>query len=289
MLSFLKRRIQGHMLHDVGSAFSAGASIIGSGMQSDSADDAAKASAAAAAQMRNDLKWYRSAGKQSINKLQDLLGIRAEPVKPKWEDYNGDKAAYDFWMDRYNKDLADYNAVKGSSDWGSLLRGFTGEDLQNEPGYQFGLDQGMQALDRGAAARGNYLSGAALKAGQRYAQDYAGTKFNDAFNRDSSTKSRVAGFLSGVASLGQNAAAQSGNAAMQNGAMQGNYAIQQGNALSAGLMGVGNAYQNYQNNQFQNNLLSSLNNNPAYSSGAGNSGGWNMGNWGWSNGSDSWG
>lgn len=207
MLSYLKRQVLRHVPLDVGAAIGGVASLAGASMQSDAADEAAKASAAATAQMRNDLKWYRSAGKQGVNRLQDLLGIRAEPVKPKWEDFNGDKAAYDFWMDRYNKDLSDYNAVKGSGEWGSLLREFTGEDVATDPGYQFGLDQGMQALDRGASARGNYLSGAALKAGQRYAQDYAGTKFNEAFNRDASTKSRVAGFLTNVANMGQNAAA----------------------------------------------------------------------------------
>lgn len=60
---------------------------------------------------------------------------------------------------------------------------FTGKDLASEPGYQFGLNQGTQGIERGQAARGNFLSGAAMKELTRFNEDYAGTKFGDAFNR----------------------------------------------------------------------------------------------------------
>jgi hypothetical protein len=64
---------------------------------------------------------------------------------------------------------------------------FTGKDLASEPGYQFGLNQGTQGIERGQAARGNFLSGAAMKELTRFNEDYAGTKFNEGFNRASST------------------------------------------------------------------------------------------------------
>lgn len=51
---------------------------------------------------------------------------------------------------------------------------------------------------------------------------------------------------------------------MQNGMNQGNYAIQQGNALSAGLVGASNAYTGYQDRKWQQNMLSSWNNNRIY-------------------------
>lgn len=104
------------------------------------------------------------------------------------------------------------NPESQGQEFGSLLRNFTGEDLQDEPGYKFGLDQGMQALDRRLASGGNYFSGAALKGAQRFGQDYAGTKFGEAFNRDSANKTRTYNFLSGTMGVGQNAAAQTGNA-----------------------------------------------------------------------------
>ncbi len=60
---------------------------------------------------------------------------------------------------------------------------FTPTDLQNDPGYQFQLQQGEQALARNQAARGNYFSGEALKAAQDYGQGLAGTTFDAANNR----------------------------------------------------------------------------------------------------------
>lgn len=288
MLSYLKRRIQGHMLHDVGSAFSAGASIIGAGMQSDSADSAADAQAAMYNRTRADLSPYRSVGTVASNKLLELLGLSYAPAPIDKSKYQGDPDGYKNALAGYNRKLEQYNTSLASPEFGSLMSKFTGEDLADEPGYQFGMDQGMQALDRGAAARGNYLSGAALKAGQRYAQDYAGTKFNDAYQRDNNNKNRAFNWLAGLTNVGQNSAAQQASANQQNATAQGNLAIQQGNAMSAGLVGAANAYTGYQDRQFQNNLLSSLNNNQSYSAPSGG-GGWNMGNWGWSNGSDSWG
>jgi hypothetical protein len=50
------------------------------------------------------------------------------------------------------------------------------------PGYQFGMQQGTQALERGAAARGRQLSGAQLNALQRYGQNYAGTQLQNYLN-----------------------------------------------------------------------------------------------------------
>jgi hypothetical protein len=64
---------------------------------------------------------------------------------------------------------------------------FEGKDLQNDPGYQFALKQGMDALSRSAAAGGTNLSGGMMKGLGQYATDYAGTKFNDAYNRSANT------------------------------------------------------------------------------------------------------
>lgn len=60
---------------------------------------------------------------------------------------------------------------------------FDPSTVQMDPGYQFGLDQGQQAIANSAAARGMGLSGATLKAANRFGTDYATTKYNDAYNR----------------------------------------------------------------------------------------------------------
>lgn len=133
------------------------------------------------------------------------------------------------------------NAASSDPAYGSLARAFTGESLQNDPGYQFGLNQGYQALDRRAAAGGNYFSGAALKAANRYGNDYAGTKFNEAFGRDQTNKNSIFSMLSGVSGQGQNAAAMTGTMGANAVNNAGNYMTQGANASAAGTVGAANA------------------------------------------------
>jgi hypothetical protein len=71
------------------------------------------------------------------------------------------------------------------------------KQLTSDPGYSFGINQGVRALDSSASARGGVLSGGAMKALTRYGQDYAGTKLNESFNR-----------LSTIAGLGTTANGQ---------------------------------------------------------------------------------
>jgi hypothetical protein len=113
---------------------------------------------------------------------------------------------------------------------------FTGADLQNEPGYKFGLDQGMKGLTNSAAARGGLLSGAALKAASQYNQDYAGTKYDAAFGRDAINKNRLAT----LAGVGQTAASNSASSSMQLGGNVGSTINSTGNALAQNAQGVGN-------------------------------------------------
>ena len=52
--------------------------------------------------------------------------------------------------------------------------------LEMDPGYGFRLGEGLKALERMQASRGNFLSGGALKAGQRFAQDTASQEYGNA-------------------------------------------------------------------------------------------------------------
>lgn len=71
------------------------------------------------------------------------------------------------------------------------LLGLQGADAQNEaygqfrtdPGYQFQLDQGIGAIDKSAAARGNLNSGATLKALQQYGQGMADQSYGNYLQR----------------------------------------------------------------------------------------------------------
>jgi hypothetical protein len=68
--------------------------------------------------------------------------------------------------------------------------------FQQSPGYQWQLDQGLRAVDAGAAAKGMLRSGATLKAEQTFGQGLADTDFSDYYAR-----------LMGLSTLGQNSAA----------------------------------------------------------------------------------
>jgi hypothetical protein len=103
--------------------------------------------------------------------------------------------------------------------------------LEMDPGYGFRLGEGLKALERMQASRGNFLSGGALKAGQRFAQDTASQEYGNAYNR-----------LANIAGLGQTVGGQLGTAASGFGTSAGNIMGQEANALAAGRMGRASAY-----------------------------------------------
>lgn len=135
---------------------------------------------------------FISGGTQASFKLQNLLGLRHDqPLDEYWN-----QAA---------PDPSKLRAVDDSN-YGSLLKEFTGEDLENEPGYQFRLDEGNKAINSNLASRGSYFSGAAMKALDKYNSDYASTEYQNAFNRDTTNKNTIYSMLSGTANAGQGAA-----------------------------------------------------------------------------------
>jgi len=120
-----------------------------------------------------------------------------------------------------------------------------------DPSYSFRFQEGLKALDRQAAARGGLISGGALKAAQRYGQEFASNEFGNAYNR-----------LASRAGFGQTASTNMGGAAGQFGANAGNLMTGAGAARASGYVGGANAltsglgqYMNYTQNQ---NLMNRL-------------------------------
>lgn len=124
----------------------------------------------------------------------------------------------------------------------------TADEARATPGYQFTLDQGMRATDAGAAARGGVLSGGAVKAESQYASGLADSTYNDVYNRSLSgyqanlaKQAQEFSQLYQPASLGENAAAQSGNTAQQVAGNVGTLMTNVGNAQAQGTIGAANA------------------------------------------------
>jgi hypothetical protein len=59
----------------------------------------------------------------------------------------------------------------------------TAADVGNDPGYQFRVKEGQDALERSAAAKGTLLTGGTLKDLESYAQDLASTEYDKMYDR----------------------------------------------------------------------------------------------------------
>ena len=140
-------------------------------------------------------------------------------------------------------------------------------DQNTDPGYGFRFSEGMKGLERGAAARGGLLSGAALKGITRYGQDMGSQEYQNAFNRyttgfnaNTGERNQLYNRLAGVAGTGQNAvgsvtaqganmANNIGNAYMTNAANTGNAAMAAAGIRNSAYGGaanmLGRVYGNY--------------------------------------------
>jgi hypothetical protein len=118
---------------------------------------------------------------------------------------------------------------------------FTPEMFKTDPGYAFRMSEGMKALDRSAAARGNLLSGATLKGIQRYGQDLASQEFQNAFNRFQVQRTGTLNPYASLAGVAQSGANTLGSQAGQYGANVSNILGAYGSAAQGNIIGSGNA------------------------------------------------
>ena len=128
-------------------------------------------------------------------------------------------------------------------------RDFSVSDFQQDPGYQFRMDEANKALERSSAARGGLTSGRFMKELMRQNQGMASEEYNNAYNRFNADRDRRFNRLSSIAGVGQTAnsqIAQAGqnyaNAYSNNiqGAANANAAVEMGRASQlAGLVGQG--------------------------------------------------
>ena len=152
-------------------------------------------------------------------------------------------------------------------DYGKYARDFSMQDFQEDPGYAFRLSEGLKALDRQAAARGGLISGAALKASQRYGQDMASQEYGNAFNRYQVNRSNQLNPLMSITGYGQlatntlggygsqyatgaantmsTAAANQANALGAAGQARASGYVGQANALTGALGGLANTASDY--------------------------------------------
>lgn len=171
-------------------------------------------------QTREDYAPFRQGGLNALSALQYELGVGSNPgtITRGPDGYMAGGKAFKSISQGRN-----YLRGQGLSDY----KGFTGT-----PGYQFQLDEGAQAVDRSAAARGGLFSGATMKASQRFGQGVAAQEYGNYLAR-----------LGGLAGAGSSATAGTAAAGASSASQQGNALMQAGNARASGYQAIGQGVQ----------------------------------------------
>lgn len=119
----------------------------------------------------------------------------------------------------------------------------TSAEVMEDPGYQFGLDQGQRAITQRIAAGGGRVSGQAIKAAGRFGTDYASTGYGAAYQRKQDRLNRLAA----IAGVGQTATGQTAQAGQFATGNIGNALSNQGQATAASQLYRGNIWANTTN------------------------------------------
>lgn len=238
-----------------GSALSAGSSLLGSGKSSSASKSAAQESLAATEMsIQNEQNMYGAA--QTALAPYNAVGQWAEPLAqniaaegPAGGQYLNQSQQYLTQGAGYQQQAANYLQQAAGMRPPSTV---TEKWLQQTPGYQFQLQQGLEQTQAAAAARGLGVSGASLKGAATYATGVADSNYQNQFNNaqtawqdvlNQSTQAENLGSQSGsfaatalgqsqqsqamqqqtynqymnMANLGENAAAMTGQAATTTG------------------------------------------------------------------------
>lgn len=189
---------------------------------------------------RGDLLPYNMAGQGALSRLTRITGADGGPVPimPTVPDIKMDQAT-----------------------------------LEQTPGYQFNLEQGLRAVQNSAAARGLGVSGAAMKGAATYATGLADSTYQNQFNNavvnsqnkfqnETTNQTNDYNRLMGVATLGESSAAQTGALGTQVASNIGNSLTGAGNANAAASIAsgaaIGNGASGAANSVSQAYLLNSL-------------------------------
>jgi hypothetical protein len=221
--------------------------------QARSADKATQLQREMFEQTRADQAPFQLGGYSANNALLALAGLpqvtsanidqflgtdtSAVPAKPLVADPGG------FWggiASRIAQPQQSPQATFGSY----RLPTFSGTAMQQlaaDPGYQFRMQQGQQALERSAAARGGLMSGRALKDTAAYSQDLASQEFGSRWNRLAGLTGAGQTATTNVGNYGQNFANQAGQNIQNAGNARASGYINQANAIGGGLNQLGQA------------------------------------------------
>jgi hypothetical protein len=190
---------------------------------------------------------YRGYGYTALNQLGGLLGGQTPMY-----DANG-------------KPVLDANGQPMmQSGSGYLTRQFGAEDLKTNlaPNYEFMLKEGQRAARQRLNAGGS--GGSDIDRGiARFAEDYAGNAYQQAFTNFSNQRKDIYNTLAGIAGIGQQGQTATNQAAQTYGTNASNLITGAGAAQAAGQVGAANAYGGALSNLGGMSYLNSLTRTPA--------------------------
>jgi hypothetical protein len=138
------------------SAIQAGAAKKAAKTQAEAADQATQLQREMYEQQREDIAPWREAGMRALPQLEQM--IAQGPGAP-------------------------FRAPPGLDPRRFQFTAPTADTLRLDPGFQFRLKTGMQALEGTAAARGGLLSGGAMRGAMQLGQDLGSQEYGNAYNR----------------------------------------------------------------------------------------------------------
>jgi hypothetical protein len=214
--------------------------------QAESADESTQLQREMYQQQREDIAPWRQAGMRALPQLEEM--IAQGPGAP-------------------------FRAPPGLDPRRFQFTAPTADTLRLDPGFQFRLKTGMEALEGTAAQRGGLLSGGAMRAAMALGQDMGSQEYGNAYNRALGENQLGYGRaltqnqdqynralqqwqlgqglntaqynrLSALAGVGQQSTQYLGQLGGQYAQTAGDIALQRGSALSAGQIAQGNAWGN---------------------------------------------
>lgn len=192
----------------------------------------------------------------SQNAANTQAGAAQNAADAQMQQYNQTRADLAPWRQAGATALGQLGQLTANG--GDLNRNFSMADFQADPGYAFRMQQGLQAIQGSAAARGGLLSGGVLKDLSGYSQGLASQEYGNAFNRFETQNQDRYNRLAGLAGLGQSATSATGQFGANAAANYGNYLTQGANAQAAGYIGGANALNSGVSNWMDYNYLQAL-------------------------------
>ena len=130
--------------------------------------------------------------------------------------------------------------------------------FQQDPSYNWQLQQGLGALENQKSALGGVVSGNTMRDMVGYAEGLASTDYQQALGNYTNWQQQLYSMLGGPSQMGQTSAAGAANLGAGTAASVGSNIMGAGNALAAGQVGSANAWTGAASNAYNQYLMAQL-------------------------------